>query len=57
MQHLWTIATAPEHDNVAENTNYAISPLLVPGSNDNDESGAVRYGIAMATSVSVALAF
>ena len=57
MQHLWTIATAPEHDNVAENTNYAISPLLVPGSNDNDESGAVRYGIALAASVSVALAF
>ena len=57
MQHLWSIATVPadETAKTAENTNYAISPLMTPGS--NDKSGALGYGIALAASVSVALAF
>ena len=56
MNHVWTMASWYPDTILASNTNEAISPLMKPGS-DDDKSGALGYGVALATSVFVALAF
>ena len=57
MTHLWTIFSMIGDSSMSEatNTNYAISPLM--GTDRDEKSGALGYGITLATSIFVAMAF
>ena len=57
MSHLYSIASwFSDSKATADNTNYAVSALMTPSS-DDDKSGALGFGVALATSLCVALAF